>query len=136
MIIAELADDKTTLVSCAQVCRLWAAEATSLLWQNANLPSTLVDHMEPARIQFYAKKIRSLDLFLESPWRKFLSGVEFPCLSKIRITATHHRWPTTTRRSLALLTKLTSADLDTWEVCGRCLANREKAGKLTGHLAL
>jgi len=103
MIIAELANDKTTLVSCAQVCSLWAAEATSLLWQNANLPSALVKYMEPDRIQFYAGKISSLDIILDSSWRRFFSAAEFPRLSKIRITEAHDR-PTTREDAISLHT--------------------------------
>ncbi|MCJ1244920.1 hypothetical protein MMC30_002121 [Trapelia coarctata] len=116
MIIVELADDKTTLVTCAQVCSLWAAEATCLLWQNANLPSALLDHMGSDRIQFYAGKICSLDLVLDSSWRKFLSEVKFPRLSRIRITEVHHQRPLPWRST----TRIT-------EIQGKGLTNREDA---------
>lgn len=111
MIMAALCDEKAALVSSAQVCSSWADAATSLLWQNAYPPSTLVGHMKPDRVQLYAGKVRSLDLSLETPWRGFISGGDFHLLSKIRINGQNHlpqdtslAHPKVTRATLKALT--------------------------------
>ena len=62
-----LQDDKRSLVVCAQVCKLWADEATAIIWEESvRYPIfrkiLALKQVDSSRLKWYARKIRVLDL--------------------------------------------------------------------------
>lgn len=61
-------DDKKTLVSCIQVNRPWAEEATACLWRSDPPIDALLALNRPDRLQYYANKIVTLGTFISEPF--------------------------------------------------------------------
>ncbi len=79
--------DPQDLRSCILVNKLWASEATTLLWEKDPPISAFVDlpaFMEPERLQIYAKKVRKLTLNAdEARYTHLFKRTQFPRLETL-----------------------------------------------------
>ena len=78
------------LFAALQVNRLWAAEATRLLWRVDPPIRALADNKDAERLQCYADKITSLYLMGDKDaWKSrfILQGLRFPHLSQVIMKA-------------------------------------------------
>ena len=79
--ILNTTDDKKTLVSCIQVSRLWAEEATACLSRSDPPIDALLALNRPDRLQYYTNKIDTLGTFI--------SELFTPCSEYNKICKTH-----------------------------------------------